>query len=75
MNTTLTLDEIQAQFDSEWILVADPEFDAESRLTRGRILFHSKSREEVDRKDAELKPSSAAILYTGEIPEGTAVVL
>jgi len=75
MNATLTLAEIEARYDSEWVLVADAELDDSSRLIRGTVLFHSKSRDEVDQKDMELRPAAAAILYTGRIPDDAAVVL
>ena len=75
MSPTLTLAEIEARYDSEWVLVGDAEFDESLRLVRGTILFHSKSRDEVGQKDMELRPASAAILYTGRIPDDAVVVL
>ncbi len=75
MGPTLTLAEMEARYESEWLLVGDPELDTTGRLVRGTVLFHSKSRDEVDQKDLELRPADAAILYTGRIPDGAAVVL
>ena len=75
MDSTMTLSEIEARYDSEWVLVGDPELDRNSQLVRGKVLFHSKNRDEVDQKDMELRPAAAAIIYTGEIPENAAVVL
>ena len=75
MNDTLTLAEIESAFDSEWVLVGDPELDSDLHLIRGKVLFHSKSRDEIDRKDEVLRPASAAIIYTGQIPDNEAVVL
>lgn len=75
MSLTLTLAEMEARYNSEWVLVGDAEFDESSRLVRGVVLFHSKSRDEVERKDMELHPASAAILYTGRIPDDAAVAL
>lgn len=39
------------------------------------MLYHSKDRDEVYRKAISLRPARAAVLYTGAIPEGTAIVL
>lgn len=75
MSAMLTLAEIEARYDVEWVLVGDAELDGQSRLVRGRVLFHSKSRDEVDRMDATLRPAAAVILYTGQIPDDAAVVL
>ena len=62
MNEMMTLPEIQSRFDSEWVLVADPEVDEQLRVVRGKVVFHSKSRDEFDRKLIELRlPSSATL--------------
>lgn len=71
----LTLEEINARFPSEWVLIADPEVDKHLRVLRGRVVCHSKDRDEVDRKAIELRPKHAAYLYTGTMPEGTEMVL
>ena len=71
----MTQAEIEAQFDNEWVLVEDPAFDANDTLLHGKVLWHSKSRDEVYRKDQELRPHSAAYLYTGPTPENIAINL
>jgi hypothetical protein len=75
MSATVTLAEIEDRYDAEWVVVGDAEFDERSQLVRGKVLFHSKSRDEVDRKDMELRPAAAAIHYTGHVPDDAAVVL
>lgn len=75
MHEIMSIEEIQSRFDSEWVLVEDPELDEQMQVVRGRVPFHSKSRDELDEKDSELQPKSAAYLYTGAIPDNTAVVL
>ncbi|TAK64761.1 MAG: hypothetical protein EPO24_03070 [Bacteroidetes bacterium] len=61
----LTQEEINAQFDSEWVLLADQETAQDFTVLRGRVLWHSKDRDEAYRKLVQLKPRSSAILYTG----------
>jgi hypothetical protein len=75
MDQIMTMDEIQDQFDSEWVLVEDPEVNEALEVIRGRVVYHSKDRDEVYRKAIELRPKRAAYLYTGKMPEGTAIVL
>lgn len=75
MNEVLTAAEIGARFESEWVLVEEPETDEGLIVRRGRVRWHSKDRDEVYRKAVELRPGRFAILYTGRIPEGSAVVL
>lgn len=73
MNEVLTLAEIESQFPSEWILVEDPQTNEALEVQSGRVLHHSKDRDEVYRKAVELRPKRFAMLYTGTIPESAAV--
>ena len=75
MNGVLTRAEIEARFDSEWVLIENPELDEHLEVIRGRVAWHSKDRDEVYQKAIELRPKHSAFLYTGRLPEGTAVVL
>jgi hypothetical protein len=75
MSQIMTLEEIQERFDSEWVLVEDPEVDESGQVIGGKVLWHSKDRDEVYRKDGELRPKSAAYLYTGKMLPNTAIVL
>ena len=68
MGELLSFDEIEKRYDSEWVLIGDPETDEKLNILRGRVLCHSPDRDEVDRKDKELRPRSAAILYIGSPP-------
>lgn len=75
MSREMTIEEIKSQFDSEWVLIADPRTDDELKVLGGRVLHHSKDRDEVYRRAVSLRPKRSALIYTGEIPEETAVVL
>ncbi len=75
MSETLSLSEIETRYDAEWVLVGDPVTDDAFNVKEGVLLWHSKDRDEVYRKAREMHPSSSAILYTGKIPENTAVIL
>jgi hypothetical protein len=75
MNAEMTIEEIESQFESEWVLIEDPRTDATLRVLGGTVLHHSTDRDEVYRKAVSLRPKRSAIVYTGDIPEETAVVL
>jgi hypothetical protein len=75
MDGTLTVAEIESQFPSEWVLVENPHTNELLEVQNGNVLYHSKDREEVYRKAVELRPKRFAMLYTGEIPPDTAIVL
>lgn len=75
MEKEMTIAEIENQFDSEWVLVEEPQTNDDLEVLKGKVLHHSKDRDEVYRKAVTLRPRRSAILYTGEMPEDTAVVL
>ena len=75
MERVMTISEIESEFDSEWVLVDEPETNEQLEVLKGRVIHHSKDRDEVYRKAVSLRPRRSAILYTGSIPEGTVVVL
>ena len=75
MERVMTIGEIESEFDSEWVLVDEPETNEQLEVLKGKVIHHSKDRDEVYRKAVSLRPKRSAILYTGRIPEGTVVVL
>ena len=75
MGEVLPIGEMESRFESEWILVGDPELDEHLRVLRGEVLCHSKDRDEVYRKAIELRPQHAAFLFTGTIPDDMAILI
>jgi hypothetical protein len=75
MDDVMSLVQIESLFSSEGVLVEDPETNQALQVLRGKVRWHSKDREEVYRKAIELRPRRFAVLYTGQIPEDTAIVL
>jgi hypothetical protein len=55
--------------------LGDPETDESLEVSKGKLLCHSKDRDEVYRRAVGLRPKRYAIIYTGTMPENTAVVL
>jgi hypothetical protein len=74
-NDSLTIEEIEARFPKEWVLIGDPQTDERQHLLAGKVLFHGEDRDEVDRKLLELRPSRFALRYFGTMPENSALVL
>ena len=75
MERVMTIGEIESEFDSEWVLVDEPETNEQLEVLKGKVLHHSKDRDEVYRKAVSLRPKRCAILYTGEIPKDAVIVL
>ena len=80
MDTTfpeMTIEEIEREFEGEWVLVGDPETDEFLQVVRGKVLCHSRDRDDITRRldslgDDEFK--RLASLYNGEVPAGTVVM-
>lgn len=75
MSELLTIAEIRTRYASEWILLEDPETGPHLEVVGGRLLFHSKDRDEVYRQALKRRPRHSAVLYTGSLPGDVAVVL
>lgn len=75
MNETISFVEIQRKYDLEWVLLEDPETDEGLKIKSGKVLWHSKDRDEVYRKAREFKPKHSAVLHIGKLPRDTVIVL
>src|SRR5437899_3277391 len=75
MDEVLTIAQIESKFDSEWVLIEDPQTDEALEVHSGTVRWHGKDREEVYRRAVEIRPKRFAIVYTGKMPQGTAIVL
>ena len=75
MDNIMTVEEMKTQFESEWVLVENPQTNDTLEVLKGKILHHSKDRDEVYRKAVALRPKRSAIVYTGEIPEDMEIAL
>jgi hypothetical protein len=74
MDDILSIAQIERKFKSEWILVENAQTNDALEVQSGRVLWHSRDRDEVYRKAVELRPGRFAMLYTGSMPKDTAIV-
>ena len=75
MDTVMSWPEIEETFNGEWVLIEDPELAPSLQVVRGKVIFHSKDRAEVNAKIAELPRAHHALLYIGGLPEGMDMIL
>jgi hypothetical protein len=75
MDEVLSISEIEARFDSEWVLIEDPRTDEALEVHSGAVRWHGKDRDEVYRRAVEIRPKRFAIVYTGKMPQDTAIAL
>ncbi len=75
MEQIMTIEEIESQFNSEWVLVVDPITDDKLKVQSGQVACHSKDRDVVYHRAKELRPKNFAMLYTGTIPHDMEIIL
>ena len=75
MDTSMTIAEIQSQFDSEWVLLVDPTLGEYKEVLGGNVIAHSKDRDEIYRRVGSTGGKRFAIVYTGRLPDDAAIVL
>jgi hypothetical protein len=75
MNQILPIRQINKKFKGEWVLVENPELNKDMEVVRGKVVWHSKNRDEVYEKALELRPKRPAFLFTGKLPKDMAIIL
>lgn len=75
MDEVMAMADILTRFESEWVLLEDPETEDSLEIKSGKVLWHSKDRDEVYRKAQELAPTHSAFVYTGTVPDEVVVIL
>lgn len=71
MSEAMSIREIEAQYPAEWVLLEDVVTNELMEITRGRVLWHCKDREEIDRKAREFGARRSAVLFAGKLPKDT----
>ena len=75
MDKVMSWKEIEETFDSEWVIIEDPELTHSRDIVQGKVIFHSKDEAEVHDKAMELLRMRHAIIYIGGTPAGWELVL
>lgn len=63
----MTMEEIEREFDGEWVIIDDLILDEKNLVIGGKVIYHSKNVEDVDRESLALPaPINIAVFYIGE---------
>src|SRR6516225_9440727 len=65
----LTMDEIEARYAPDLVLIAEPKTDEMQRVLGGKIVFHGPDGDECWHKARELNLDRVAVRFLGEYPE------
>ena len=69
MDEFLTMDEIEARYAPDLVLIAEPKTDEMQRVLGGKIVFHGPDGDECWHKARELNLDRVAVRFLGEYPE------
>ena len=75
MSELMTWQEIEEAFDSEWVLIEDPDLTSAQEVIRGRVVFHGPDKEDLYSILEELRPSCSAIRFVGRLPDDFEMIL
>lgn len=62
MDGRLPIEEIEARYSEEWVLIDRPEVDDFSNVLSGEVVFHSPNKKELHEKMRELHLADFAVL-------------
>jgi hypothetical protein len=69
----LTREKIKIKYPDQWLLLEDFELDASTTLRKGRVIAHSKNRDEIHRA-LRKHTGNLCIHFTGALPPDTGVI-
>jgi hypothetical protein len=75
MTEVLTIEQIQARYSPDWVLIGEPQIDEALNVRAGKVLFHSPDHDEVCRKAMAYPDGRYALRFLGTIPEDLVLVL
>jgi len=75
MNEILTMEEIEARYAPDWVLIGEPQVNEDLSVRGGRVLFHSPDGDAIYRKATELGVERIAVRCLRPWPEDMAFVL
>ena len=69
-----TLLALKRRYPKEWLLLTNVVADELTRPIKGRLVAHSKNRDDIYDRLARVRAGSVCIEYTGKIPKDLVVV-
>lgn len=66
MTEILTIEEIERKFDGEWVLIEDSETDERLEVVHGKVTYHGRDKERLDKRMMKSESDHIAALYIGK---------
>ena len=74
MDQVLTMEEIEARYAPDWVLIGDLETNESHEVLSGKVLLHGPDRDELYRKAKEFPPGRFAVRFLGTWPEDRVLI-
>ena len=68
------LSALKRRYPKEWLLLTNVVADELTRPIKGKLVAHSKNRDEIYERLAHIRAKSVSIEYTGKVPKDLVVV-
>ena len=65
---------IKRRYPKEWLLLTNVTADELTRPVKGKLVAHSKNRDDIYDRLAHIRAQSVSIEYTGKVPKDLVVV-
>lgn len=70
----MELNDIHKRYKGEWLLVEYEQLDEDLNVVRGKVLAHSRDKNEIFQQLVQIKGKNIAIEYAGAAPKSLAVL-
>ena len=74
MGRVMELSDIYKRYKDEWLLIEYEQLDEDLNVTRGKVVAHSRDKNEILQQLVQIQGRNIAIEYAGTAPEGLAVL-
>ena len=75
MSEIMTFEQIEQNYDGQWVLIAYTETDEDLQVVQGKVIAHSINKEDIYQALESAGEQPLAIEYIGQVPEDLAFIL
>ena len=72
MSKIMELDDIYKRYKDEWLLIEYEQLDEDLNVTKGRVVAHSRDKNEILQQLVQIQGKNIAIEYAGAAPNSLA---
>ena len=74
MGKVMELGDIYKKYKDEWLLIEYEQLDEDLNVTKGKVVAHSRDKNEILQQLVQIQGRNIAIEYAGTVPKSLAVL-